>query len=153
MGLFDSLKHAGKKAAEGAAPAGTAPVATGAGTGGGSITAGSAEESAVSSLLGEGGSQLPALLDKLGAGGLGDTAASWVSKGSNLPVSADQIKTVLESDQVAAVAAKLGISEDAAAAKIADVLPGIIDKVTPDGVVPDPDALAANLTGLIKKQF
>ncbi len=153
MGLFDSLKNAGKKAAESAAPVGTAPAATGAGSGGGSVTAGSAEEGAVGALLGEGGSQLPALLDKLNAGGLGDTVASWVSKGSNLPVNADQIKTVLESDQVAAVAGKLGISEDAAAAKIADVLPGIIDKVTPDGVVPDPDALAANLTGLIKKQF
>jgi uncharacterized protein YidB (DUF937 family) len=173
MGFFDFLKSGSKKAAAGAtaatstatdtaakaataattATSGAAATVAGAATGGGGMVAGSAEEGAVGALLGEGGSQLPALLDKFGAGGLGDAVASWVSKGSNLPVSADQIKTVLESDQVAAVAGKLGISEDAAAAKIADVLPGIIDKVTPDGVVPDPDALAANLTGLIKKQF
>ena len=153
MGLFDSLKNAGKKAAESAAPVGTAPAATGAGSGRRLGHRGFSRRAC--RRLAPRRRRKPAsrIAGQLGAGGLGDTAASWVSKGSNLPVSADQIKTVLESDQVAAVAGKLGISEDAAAAKIADVLPGIIDKVTPDGVVPDPDALAANLTGLIKKQF
>ena len=65
-------------------------------------------------------------------------------------MSGDRIKSVLGSDQVASVATKLGISPDAAAAKIADVLPTVIDRVTPDGVVPDPHALAAGLTGFIK---
>ncbi len=147
MGVFDFLKSGSKKAAA-AGEAAKATTAASAAAGGGTVTAGSVEESAVGSLLGEGGSQLPALLEKLGAGGLGDTVTSWVGKGSNLPVSADQIKSVLGSEQVAAVAGKLGISEEAAAAKIADVLPGIIDKVTPDGVVPDPEALAGKLTGM-----
>jgi uncharacterized protein YidB (DUF937 family) len=83
--------------------------------------------------------------------GLQDKVQSWVGKGANLPVSGDQIKSVLGSDQVSSVATKLGISSDAAAAKIADVLPTIIDRLTPDGVVPDPQALAAGLTGFIKK--
>jgi uncharacterized protein YidB (DUF937 family) len=141
MGLFDFLKSADKKAA---------PTASGAAAGGGAMAAGSAEESAISSLLGEGGGQLSGLMDKFGAGGLEDTVKSWVGKGSNLPVSADQIKSVLGSDQVAAVAAKLGISSDAAAGKIADVLPKVIDKLTPDGIVPDPAALADKVKGFIK---
>ena len=142
MGFLDFLKSAGQKA-------GTAVPA--AGSGGGAMTAGSTEESAVGSLLGEGGGQLSGLLEKFNAGGLGSTVQSWIGKGANLPVSADQIKAVLGSDQVAAVAGKLGISPDAAAGKIAAVLPGVIDKLTPDGIVPDPEALADKLTGLINK--
>jgi uncharacterized protein YidB (DUF937 family) len=48
------------------------------------------------------------------------------------------------------VASKLGVSPDEAAGKIAKVLPGIIDKLTPDGLVPDPGAIANKLTGLFK---
>lgn len=150
MGLFDSLKGGSNKAATAAkaATAGTAATVAGAAAGGGAMTAGTAEESAVGALLGEGGSGLSGLLGKLGAGGLDDAAKSWVSKGPNLPVSADQIKAALDSDQLASIAGKLGISTDAAAAKIADILPGIIDKLTPDGVVPDPEALAKKLAGM-----
>lgn len=138
MGFFDFLKgRAAGTVASGAGPSGVATAA--------------AEESAISGLLGEGGGQLSGLLDKFGASGLGDTVQSWVGKGANLPVSADQIKSILGSEQISGVASKLGISSDDATAKIASVLPNVIDKLTPDGVVPDPDALAAKLTGFIKR--
>jgi uncharacterized protein YidB (DUF937 family) len=136
MGFLDMLKGAAGKAGAAA---------------GGGVTAGSADESAVSGLLGQGASQLPGLLEKFGAGGMGDTVASWVSKGTNLPISGAQVKAILSSDQIAAVASKLGISTDSAADKIAAILPAIIDKLTPDGVVPDPQALADKLVAMIKK--
>ncbi|MFH0915209.1 MAG: YidB family protein [bacterium] len=142
MGFFDFLKGASKKA--GTAASGAAP-------GGGAVTAGSAEESAVSGLLGEGGGQLSGLLDKFGAGGLGDTVKSWVGTGANQPVSGEQVSGVLGSDAVSSVAGKLGVSDSEAASKIATVLPQIIDKLTPDGLVPDPAALANKLTGFMKK--
>jgi uncharacterized protein YidB (DUF937 family) len=132
MGLLDDIKGMTSEAAgSGGAP------------GGGT-------EGAISGLLGQGGSALPGLLEKFGAGGLGPVAQSWVGKGANLPVSGAQIKSILGSDVVASVAAKLGLSPEAAADKIAQVLPGVIDKLTPDGIVPDPGALADKLTGLIK---
>lgn len=142
MGFFDFLKGASKKA--GTAAPGAAP-------GGGAVTAGSAEESAVSGLLGEGGGQLSGLLDKFGAGGLGDTVKSWVGTGANQPVSGEQVSEVLGSDAVSSVAGKLGVSNSDAASKIATVLPQIIDKLTPDGLVPDPAALANKLTGFMKR--
>jgi len=104
----------------------------------------------VTGLIGQGGQQLPSLLCKFGAGGLGDVAQSWVGKGANLPVSGEQIKSVLGSDAVSGIASKLGISPDQAASKVAGILPGVIDKLTPDGVVPDPEALSQKLTGLLK---
>lgn len=96
---------------------------------------------------------LAGLLDKFGAGGLGDVVQSWVGKGENKSISADQIKSVLGMEKLQAMAGKLGVSPDMAADKLAAVMPTVIDKLTPDGLVPDPDALADKLTGFIKKTF
>lgn len=142
MGLFDFLKGGAKKAETAARGVATAAA---------SATDATPEESVISSLLGEGGTKLTGLLDKLNAGGLDDVVKSWMGKGENKTVNADQIKTALGSEEVAAVAAKLGVSQDEAANKIAKILPGIIDRLTPDGLVPDPDAVADKIIGLFKK--
>ena len=68
--------------------------------------------------------------------GLGGLVSSWVSTGQNLPISADQIQHVLGSDQVKELAAKAGISPDAAGSHLAQLLPMLIDKLTPNGQVP-----------------
>jgi uncharacterized protein YidB (DUF937 family) len=67
--------------------------------------------------------------------GLGEIASSWVSTGQNLPISADQIQQVLGSEQVKQLAAKAGISPDAAGSSLAQLLPTLIDKLTPNGQV------------------
>jgi uncharacterized protein YidB (DUF937 family) len=68
--------------------------------------------------------------------GLGGVASSWVGTGPNAPVTSDQIHQVLGSDQVKALAAKAGISPDIAGSAIAQLLPSIVDKLTPNGQVP-----------------
>ncbi len=68
--------------------------------------------------------------------GLGATARSWVGTGANLPITADQIHQVFGSDTVKALAAKVGLSPDVLAAKLSQILPGAIDKLTPAGTVP-----------------
>ncbi len=136
MGVFDSLK-------------GMAEDAMGAGKDAGTTAGEAQEQSVIAKLLGAGGGQLGSILEKLNIGGLGDIAKSWISKGENKPVSADQVKTALP-EQVGAVASQLGISKDEAAGKIAKYLPTIIDKLTPDGLVPDPEALAKKVSGLLK---
>ena len=65
--------------------------------------------------------------------GLGDVVGSWVGTGQNLPISADQLKSVLGSDKIAEIAQSLGISHGDAASQLSDVLPGLIDKLTPNG--------------------
>jgi uncharacterized protein YidB (DUF937 family) len=69
--------------------------------------------------------------------GLGGLVSSWISVGPNPPISADQVHQVLGSDQVKALAAKAGINPDAASSAIAELLPGLVDKLTPNGSVPD----------------
>jgi len=68
---------------------------------------------------------------------MGALVSSWVSSDANSPVTADQIHQVLGSDQVQALAAKAGISPDVAGHAIAQLLPGLVDKLTPNGSVPD----------------
>jgi len=106
--------------------------------------------SVVTGPIGEAGTQLPALLEKFHAGGLGHLAQSWVGKGANLPVSGEQVNSVLGSDAVSGIAAKLGVSNDATVSTVAMVLPEVVDKVTPDGAVPDPQALSKIVAGLLK---
>jgi uncharacterized protein YidB (DUF937 family) len=82
--------------------------------------------------------------------GLGAVASSWVGSGQNQPISSDQIHQVLGSDQVKALAAKAGISPDLAGGAIAQMLPGIIDKLTPNGQVPDHSSVMGMVGGLLQ---
>lgn len=84
--------------------------------------------------------------------GLGDIAASWIGTGSNLPVSPEQIQSVLGSAPVQALASKLGISPDAAGSQLAQLLPGIVDRLTPGGQVPQGDLLSTGM-GLLGGLF
>jgi len=93
---------------------------------------------------------LQGLLQNFHNNGLGAVAQSWVGNGQNSPITSDQIHQVLGSDQVKALAAKAGISPDAAGGAIAQMLPGIIDKLTPNGQVPAQNNLMDMVGGLLK---
>jgi uncharacterized protein YidB (DUF937 family) len=90
---------------------------------------------AASSLLGgEGG--LQGLIAKFQQGGLGDVVSSWVGKGENLPITGEQLSSVLGNDTLAGLASKFGINTSELAGQLSSVLPGVVDKLTPDGQVP-----------------
>lgn len=82
---------------------------------------------------------LQGLMSKFSQGGLGDVFSSWVGTGENKAVSASQIHSVLGSEQVQALAAKLGIDPATVSGFLAEYLPKIVDKLTPAGQV-DPSA-------------
>lgn len=69
--------------------------------------------------------------------GFGGIISSWIGTGENLPISADQIQQVMGSDVVQNLAAKFGISTEELSGKLAEFLPGAIDKMTPNGTLPD----------------
>jgi len=82
------------------------------------------------------GGGLSALLQQLEAKGLGQVAQSWIGTGNNLPISAEQIENALGSEQVQQLAAKVGVSPDVIKSHLAEILPKIVDRLTPDGKVP-----------------
>ncbi len=67
------------------------------------------------------------------AKGLGDVMSSWVGKGSNLPITPEQIEHALGSEQIGQLASKLGLSLDSVKAIAAQVFPSVVDKLTPQG--------------------
>lgn len=82
--------------------------------------------------------------------GMGGLVSCWISSGPNPPISADQVHQVLGSDQVKALAAKAGISPDVAGTAIAQILPGLVDKLTPNGSVPDHSNVLEMASSMLK---
>jgi len=81
---------------------------------------------------------------------LGGLVSSWVGSGQNIPITADQVHQVLGSDQVKALAARAGISPDQAGSAIAQLLPGIVDKLTPNSEVPAHNNVMETVGGLLQ---
>jgi uncharacterized protein YidB (DUF937 family) len=97
---------------------------------------------------------LQGLANKFSQSGQGDTFSSWVGMGENQPISGGQVQKVLGSDEVNALAAKLGVDPAQASHFLAEYLPKVVDKLTPEGKV-DPAAdhqqgLAALLPSLLQ---
>jgi uncharacterized protein YidB (DUF937 family) len=69
--------------------------------------------------------------------GLGGVVNSWTGTGENQAATSAQIQQVVGSERVQALAQKLGVSQDAASATLAQLLPTVIDKLTPNGSVPE----------------
>jgi uncharacterized protein YidB (DUF937 family) len=74
--------------------------------------------------------------------GLGDVISSWIGTGSNRSITADQVTGTLGRERVDQIARSAGLSAAVAPAILASVLPALIDKLTPDGQVPQQAALA-----------
>lgn len=89
----------------------------------------------VGSLLASSGG-LQGLLAKLQSGGLGDAVQSWIGTGANQPVSGDQLGSALGPDLMGMIASQLGGSPAQASGTLADLLPGLIDQLTPKGQLP-----------------
>jgi uncharacterized protein YidB (DUF937 family) len=79
---------------------------------------------------------LGGLLDKLQKGGLGEVANSWVGPDQNRPVSPGQLGSALGPDIVKTLAQRSGLSEEEITKKLSEVLPGVVDKLTPKGRLP-----------------
>lgn len=123
------------------------------------------ENQAVSSLLGGGSNPLAAsllqmiqnqpgglqgLVQSFHDKGLGGLVSGWVSTGPNPPATGDQIQQALGSDKVKQIAAAAGISPDLANSAIAQLLPTIVDKLTPNGQVPEQSSVVSMMSGLLQ---
>ena len=134
MGLLDSILGAASGKSD--APGGAAPLI-----------------GVLGGLLAQSGG-LQGLANKFSQSGQGKVFSSWVGMGENQPISGNQVQNVLGSDQVNALAAKMGVDPAQASHFLAEYLPKIVDKLTPAGKV-DPTAdheqgLAALLPALLQ---
>ncbi|HNI19266.1 MAG: DUF937 domain-containing protein [Nitrospira sp.] len=89
---------------------------------------------------------LGGLIQAFQKNGLGDIVNSWVGTGKNLPISPEQIHQGLGGDLLKQLASQAGLSTEAAGGQLANLLPGLIDKLTPGGKIPDSTLIEQGLT-------
>jgi uncharacterized protein YidB (DUF937 family) len=115
--------------------------------GGGAGAQANAAPSATPDMGGLGG-----ILDAFQKGGLGHLADSWVSTGENLPVSGDQLSQVFGQDKIAQMANQLGMSHADVSGGLAEILPQLINQVTPNGQVPQNQSMIQDALGALFKR-
>jgi uncharacterized protein YidB (DUF937 family) len=102
--------------------------------GGGGLAAGGLLAAAMAMVQSQGG--IGGLLNKFRQSGLAQHADSWVGTGPNMAVTGDQVHQVLGGDALSGIAAKLGIPVQQAGSSMAQILPELINQLTPQGQVP-----------------
>ncbi|HEX5804646.1 MAG TPA: YidB family protein [Azospira sp.] len=93
---------------------------------------------------------LQGLIQSFQSAGLGEIVKSWLSPGANLPISAEQVRSALGNERIDRFSGQLGVSTEQASGQLAEYLPQIIDKLTPDGSVPAGGTLMAQGIDLLK---
>ena len=84
--------------------------------------------------------------------GLGNIISSWISTGQNLPISADQLQNVLQGGTLQNMASKSGMDLSQLTSVFSQLMPHAVDKMTPNGQVPDSQALSQMMKGLAAGQ-
>ena len=149
MGLLDSVI--------GALAGGSSPDSAAGGGGQGALLGivlgmltnrGGGDAGAASGMSGNGGiGGLGDLLAKFQQAGLGDAAASWVGTGQNLPVSGEQVEGALGSDLLSQIARQIGLPQGEVAGHLSQMLPQVVDRLTPNGQLPEGGVDAGALSG------
>ncbi len=106
-------------------------------SGGQSGSGGAGLQKALFEMLGQGGTErLSGLAQNFQSQGLGDIFSSWVSTGENKPIQPQQLQSALGPDVLRQLAGGSGMSLQAALPLLAQLLPVVIDKLTPQGQLP-----------------
>ncbi|WP_165007881.1 YidB family protein [Neisseria yangbaofengii] len=95
------------------------------------------------------------LINQLQQGGLGDALGSWISTSQdNAPVSGNALQSALGSDVIGQVAQKFGMDGQQASDLLAQVLPSLVDSVTPNGNPQEADGFGLDdIASLVLKNF
>lgn len=93
------------------------------------------------------------LLDKLRQGGLSEVVQSWLNNGPNLPISSEQVQQVFSNDAIMRLAARLGLDHGQTSTIIAQFLPQLVDRLSPNGEEPAGNDLVSMGLDLLKNRF
>jgi uncharacterized protein YidB (DUF937 family) len=118
---------------------------------------GSTQGNLVNAIMGLIGNQqaggLGGMVEQLAKKGLGDVVNSWVSTGKNLPITPQQVQHGLGTDTISQIASQVGLTPDAVTSQLSQLLPQVVDKLTPNGQVNQSDILSQGMSllkGLMK---
>ena len=124
--------------------------------GGGSRAGGGGLGDLLGQVLGSGtpsgaGSGLGDLLAQMQRAGFGDQARSWVSTGQNMPISPDALSQIFGAGGLEAIARQANLTPEQTSKGLSQLLPEVVDRVTPGGQEPDGDQLEASIDDLLRR--
>ena len=97
---------------------------------------------------------MSAVIDKFRQKGLNHQAQSWMSTGENQPIDGQAVEQVVGRDDLRQMAQRLGVPEEQVAQAFAEIMPEMVDKLTPDGQVPqEADAVLDESTRHLEKEI
>jgi uncharacterized protein YidB (DUF937 family) len=85
---------------------------------------------------------LGGLLGQFQKTGLGDVIGSWIGPGQNQPIAPNQLGSALGPAVLTSLAQRTGLSEQDLLSHLSQVLPDVVDKLTPDGRLPTAQEVA-----------
>lgn len=88
-------------------------------------------------------------LDLFKSNGLGDTATSWITGGDNADISGDQLQSALGAETISGIADQVGIPTEKANSALGFMIPQVVDKLTPDGEIPDDEGILSKIGDLL----
>jgi uncharacterized protein YidB (DUF937 family) len=94
---------------------------------------------------------LGGLLEQMQRAGYSEQARSWVGTGQNMPVSPDVLGQIFGQGGIEEIARQAGVTPQEASTGLSELLPEVVNQVTPDGQVPDLDQLALSVENLRRR--
>jgi uncharacterized protein YidB (DUF937 family) len=82
------------------------------------------------------------VMEKFQKSGMGDIVASWVGTGQNESITPDQITQALGQENIQVITKQVNIPAEQSGNLLSELLPALIDRLTPDGQVPDQNQMA-----------
>ncbi len=91
------------------------------------------------------------VLAQMQRAGFGEQAASWVGTGANRPIPPDAMSQIFGREGLEQISRQAGLSEEDASRGLSELLPEVVDRVTPGGDLPDLDALTSTVADLARR--
>lgn len=88
-------------------------------------------------------------IERFRRAGLGDLADSWISSGSNTPISNEQLESALGEDVLRGISQKTGADYASAVGASGYIIPHVVDDLTPDGEMPNDNDLLTRVGGYL----
>ena len=80
---------------------------------------------------------LGALIDRFRNNGLEDAINSWIGTGQNQAISPGQLRQALGQETVEDLSQRTGLPHGDLLSQLANILPGVVDRLTPNGQLPN----------------
>lgn len=88
-------------------------------------------------------------IDRFRNAGLGDTVNSWITRGDNTPISSAEVEKAVGPAEIDSIVTKTGLDRGTVTSAMAGMVPQVVDKLTPDGEIPDEEGLLSKIGGFL----